>query len=342
VHKAREVLEAAQVKVSLFSVSEEPTLDLVREGARLAKEMKASLIVGVGGGSVLDAAKAVAALATNSGDPLDYVEVIGAGKVLAQAPLPVIAVPTTAGTGAEVTRNAVLTSKEQKVKVSLRHPSMVPRVVILDPQLTLTVPPDVTASTGMDALCQLIEPFTCRTPNPFVDALCREGMKRAARSLGKAFRDGADLAAREDMMLAAHFSGLALANAKLGAVHGFAAPLGGMSGVAHGVLCAALLPSVIRVNLEALREREPAHLSVLRYQETARILTGNPAAKIEDAALFAENLAREMAIPRLKDLGVKKDDFDGICAKAAKASSTKGNPIDLTLVELRKILELAF
>ncbi len=343
--RAREALDSLRssgVETVSMSVRSEPTVDCVREGAKLARINNCLGVVAVGGGSVLDAGKAIAAMAANQGDLLDYLEVIGKGHALSNSPLFFAAVPTTAGTGTEATRNAVLTSPEHKVKVSLRHPSMVPRVVVLDPRLTLTVPPEVTATTGMDALCQLLESYTCRTPNPFTDVLCKEGMARAVRSLSKAFLDGSDLQAREDMVLASHFSGIALANAKLGAVHGFAAPLGGMYGAAHGGICAALLPAVTDMNLKALAQRQPSHPALKRYQEAAVILTGKSQARAEDGVELCEKLRKELKIPRLSELGVKRGDFGLIRDKASKASSMKGNPVELSLEELGEILEKAF
>jgi alcohol dehydrogenase class IV len=218
----------------------------------------------------------------------------------------------------------------------------VPKVVLLDPELTLSLPPDITAATGMDALCQLIEAYTCKSPNPFTDCLCREGLTRAARSLRKVFFEGTDLDAREDMVLASHFSGVALANAKLGAVHGFAAPLGGMVEATHGALCAALLPVVTAANLKALRERDPDSEALGRYDGVARILTGRSDAVGDDAALFCEALRRDMGIPRLREQGVKKEEFALACGKAAKASSMKGNPVELTMEELEQILITAY
>jgi alcohol dehydrogenase class IV len=342
IEKALASLKASGVAVAFYVVKGEPTLDAVRGGVRTAQKAGCTGVVAVGGGSVMDASKAVAAMSANSGDLMDYLEVIGAGKALVKPPLFLAAVPTTAGTGAEATRNAVLTSPEHRVKVSLRHPQMVPRLILLDPALTLSLPPDVTASTGMDALCQLLEAFTCRTPNPFTDGLCREGLALAARSLKWAFTDGSDVKTRSDMMLAAHFSGMALANAKLGAVHGFAAPLGGMYPAAHGEICAALLPAVTRANLKALAARATGHAALARYAEAAKIRTGRADARAEDAADACEELRNVLGIPRLGPMGVKRDDFETLAAKAAKASSMKGNPVELTEVELIGILDAAF
>ena len=209
-------------------------------------------------GSALDLAKAVAALLANPGDPLDYAEVIGGGKALSEPSYPCIAIPTTAGTGSEATRNAVLASPENGVKASLRSPTMLPRLAIVDPELSYGLPPRITAETGMDALAQLLEPLVCSGPNPLVDAICREALPRAIESLPRAYRDGSDEDARESMAYASLCGGMALANARLGAVHGFASPLGGAFPIPHGAACAVLLAPVAAANVAALRAREPA------------------------------------------------------------------------------------
>ncbi|NQU43994.1 iron-containing alcohol dehydrogenase, partial [bacterium] len=226
-------LSEAGLQPVVFQVPGEPTTDLALEGAELARRQGCDVVIGFGGGSVIDAGKAIAALATNPGDILDYLEVIGCGQPLLMIPAPYIAVPTTAGTGAEVTRNAVLGSPVHRVKVSMRSPHMLPKIAVVDPALTASMSAELTASTGLDALTQLLEVFVCNQPNPLTDAVCREGLGRAARSLRRACERG-DAAAREDMALASLFGGLALANAKLGAVHGFAGPVGGMFPAPHG------------------------------------------------------------------------------------------------------------
>jgi alcohol dehydrogenase class IV len=334
-------LEARGLHTALFQVAVEPTLDLARAGAKLARAAGAELVIGLGGGSALDAGKAIAALATNPGDPLDYVEVIGRGQALTEAPLPYLAIPTTAGTGAEVTRNAVLASPEHQVKVSLRSPRMLARLAIVDPELTYDLPPDTTASTGMDALTQLLEAFTCNRPNPLTDALCREGMQRAARALRPAFAQGHDPAAREDMAVASLFGGLALANARLGAVHGFAAPIGGLFAAPHGAVCARLLPMVVSVNLRALRARAPESPALPRYAEAARLLTGDGWATAEDGVAWLQALAADLQIKPLSAYGLTPPDYATLVEKAAVASSMQGNPIKLTGGELREILEQA-
>ena len=242
-------LQEVGVEATPFPITAEPTTAVASDGTARAREAGCTVVVGVGGGSVLDGAKAIAALLANGGEPLDYLEVIGAGRKVEKPSVPFLAVPTTSGTGSEVTRNAVLASPEHRVKVSLRSVLMLPRLALLDPELTVTVPPDVTASTGLDALTQVLEPFVSSRANPLTDAVCRDGLTRAARSLRRVYDDGADIDAREDMALVSLYGGMALANAGLGAVHGFAGPLGGMLGAPHGALCARLLPGVITANI---------------------------------------------------------------------------------------------
>jgi alcohol dehydrogenase class IV len=297
------------------------------------------VVVGVGGGSVLDGAKAIAALLTNGGEPLDYLEVIGAGRRIERPSAPFVAVPTTSGTGSEVTRNAVLASPEHRVKVSLRSVLMLPRLALLDPKLTASAPPDVTASTGLDALTQVLEPFVSSRANALTDALCRDGLTRAARSLRRAYEDGSDLDAREDMALVSLYGGMALANAGLGAVHGFAGPLGGMLGAPHGALCARLLPGVIEANVEALRRRAPEGGVLARYGEVARILTGRAEATPEEGAWWVRDLGEALSIPRLSAHGLTSADLETAVTKARRASSMRGNPIELTDDELHHILE---
>ena len=321
-----------------FSVSGEPTTTMVLEGARRGRETSRDLVIAIGGGSALDAGKAISALLTNEGDLTDYLEVIGRGAALTRPSAPCIAIPTTAGTGAEVTRNAVLQSPEHRVKVSLRSPLMLPRLAVVDPLLTHTMPPAVTAATGLDALTQLMEAFVCNAANPLTDGLCREGLTRATRSLQRAFDNASDAGAREDMSVASLFGGLALANAKLGAVHGFAAPLGGMFRAPHGAVCARLLPHVMAANVQALVSRAPKSPSLGRYGEVAQILTGNPQASARDGVRWIERLCAILRVPPLAAYGMKAEDVPALAAQSRAASSMKGNPIALTDDELERIL----
>ncbi len=336
-----EMLRAEGLEVYAQPIRGEPSFGAVRAALGAARDFGVELVVGFGGGSALDGAKALAALLANPGEILDYAEVIGAGRPLSAPSLPCIAIPTTAGTGAEVTRNAVLLSEEQGVKVSLRSPTMLPRLAIVDPELCLGLPPEVTASTGMDALTQLIEPFVSNRANPLTDALCRDGMARAARALPEAFADGGDLGSREDLSLASLFGGLALANARLGAVHGFAAPIGGAFRAPHGAVCAALLPAVAAVNVAALRSREPSSPAIARYAEVAALLLGDEAASPEAGAEALALLVRRLGIRGLAAYGLGTADFPGLIERAKAASSMQGNPIALRDEELAEILRRA-
>ncbi len=324
-----------------FSVAGEPEVATVQQGLALARRADCQWVAAFGGGSAIDAGKAIAALLANPGELLDYLEVVGRGKALARPSFPLLAIPTTSGTGSEVTRNAVLGCPEHRVKVSLRGLGMLPRIALVDPELTWTLPPAVTASTGLDALTQLIEPFICSRANPVTDALCVEGLQRAARSLRAAFQDGRNAAAREDMSLAALFGGLALANAGLGAVHGLAGPIGGMFPAPHGAVCAALLPHVIEANLRALRQRQPASPALARYDHLARLLTGSPAATAGQAVGWVRRLVAELRIPGLAAHGLAAQHLPDLADKALKASSMKANPIQLAPDELAAILQAA-
>jgi alcohol dehydrogenase class IV len=324
-------LQSAGVSTVPFSVPGEPTLDLIRSAPR-----DYDFVIGFGGGSALDAAKALAALLTNPGDPLDYLEVIGLGHPLAAPSAPCIAIPTTAGTGSEVTRNAVLASPERRVKASLRSPSMLPRLAVVDPELTYHLPRTVTAHTGLDAFTQLIEPYVSLRANPMTDQFCVEGIRRTANALPLAWADGGDRAARRDMAWASLLGGMALANAALGAVHGFAAPIGGMFPAPHGAVCAALLPHAMYVNIRALRARDPEKLT--RYGEIARLISGRPHASATDGVAWIADLCRKLEIPPLRTYGVTGNDLALLAEKAAQSSSMKGNPIVLTREELHEIL----
>jgi alcohol dehydrogenase class IV len=324
-----------------FPTNGEPDIETVQQGRGLARQEGCDLVIGFGGGSAIDSGKAIAAMLTNAGELLDYLEVIGRGQALAQPSAPFIAIPTTAGTGSEVTRNAVLGSPEHKVKVSLRSAGMLPRIALVDPELTYDLPPAVTASTGLDALTQLIEPYVSARANPMTDALCVEGIRRVARSLPVAYADGHNAAAREDMSVASLFGGLALANAGLGAVHGFAGPIGGMFPAPHGAVCAALLPHAIAVNLRALRQRQPHSPSLGRYRELAGLLTGDPGCTVDAGVAWISGLTAELGIPTLRSYGITAAHTAELVEKAAKASSMKANPVVLTPDELTEILQRA-
>lgn len=332
-------LNAHQIEYVTFNVPSEPTTTILTEAVEQVRLSKSDLVIGIGGGSILDTGKAIAAMLTNSGRLLDYLEVVGAGLPLTKNPAPYIAIPTTAGTGAEVTRNAVIAVPEKQVKVSMRSPLMLPHLAVVDPELTYSMSPAITASTGLDALTQLIEAYVSNKANPLTDGICREGLKRAARSLRKAYENGSNPEAREDMALTSLLSGLALANAKLGAVHGFAGPLGGMIFAPHGVICARLLPFVCEANVKALQSREPDSPELARFDEIAQFLTGKNTARAAAGVEWIQNLCKALTVPPLDQFGLKEQDFPTVVAKAKKSSSMKGNPITLTDDELIQILK---
>jgi alcohol dehydrogenase class IV len=342
--RARSLLEqlrANGIESITSHVDGEPTTESVKETVETARQTKCDFVISMGGGSVIDTGKAVAAMLTNNGKLEDYLEIVGAGKTITRAAAPHIAIPTTAGTGAEVTRNAVLGVPEHQVKVSMRSPLMLPCLAVVDPNLTHTMSPSVTASTGLDALTQLIEVYVSNKANPLTDGICREGMKRAGRSLRRAYEDGDDPIAREDMAIASLFGGLGLANAKLGAVHGFAGPLGGMLSAPHGAVCARLLPFVMEANVQALQNRGSASKILSRYDEVAQLLTGRTTAKANDGVQWVQDLCTVLNVPPLTEYGLDEPDFPAVVAKAKKSSSMKGNPIELTDSELVGILKKA-
>lgn len=337
-----ETLRGKKLIISDYPLSGEPTTESVIGAAQAAKDFNAEVVISIGGGSVVDTGKAVSALLTNRGELTRYLEVIGEGRSIENPPVAHIAVPTTSGTGAEVTKNSVIKSEQHHVKVSMRSPMMLPKIAVVDPMLTLTVPPDVTAATGLDALTQLIESFVSHKANPLTDGLCKEGISRAARALSKAYRNGSDIGAREDMSIASLFGGLALANAKLGAVHGFAGPLGGMIPAPHGVICARILPHAMKENIKALKSREPESPSLARFDQVGKMLTDDPSADASDSVQWLSNLCKSLHMPHLADFGFTQQQIPELVEKAQNTSSMKGNPILLTEDELSAIVESTF
>lgn len=342
-HRHAEVLRDIS-DVGSFALKGEPSFDDARAAVAAARHAKADHIIGLGGGAVLDLAKAVAALAAGDTDPMDHAEVIGGGQPLPHRSLPCIALPTTSGTGSEVTANAVLTSVDHRVKVSLRGPSMLATVAIVDPALTLTCPPLVTAQSGMDALTQCLEPLTSRFANPMVDALATAGLRAAARGLARAVAEGEDLEARTAMAFCSLMGGLSLANAKLGAVHGLAGALGGTTGAPHGAICAALLRPTTRSNIQAMAQREPHNQALAKYAIAAEAITGEQfdgasAASVGDRLdAWLGSLVEQLHLPGLAKLGLAEEDHAAVVEAGMKGSSMRGNPITLTRDELAQIL----
>jgi alcohol dehydrogenase class IV len=345
------MLASLGMPAAVFPVPAEPTVELARAGVAAGREHGADVVAAIGGGSVIDAGKAVAMLLANGGDPLDYLEVVGAGRPVTRAAVPCVAVPTTAGTGAEVTANAVLAVPAHGLKASLRSPLMIPQVALIDPRLTVSCPPPVTAASGLDALTQCLEPFVSVRATPLTDALAREGLLRGAAGLRAAYADGGDLAAREDMAVCALLGGMALANAKLGAVHGLAGVIGGTADVPHGIACAALLAPVIEANVRALRSRPPGSTpgdrpavdrpALDRYAEIARLLTGRPGASIDDGLAWIRETLGLLGVPGLAAFGLGPGQAGDIAAKAAASSSMQGNPVPLSHDELAAVVRRA-
>jgi alcohol dehydrogenase class IV len=332
------LLAGLRLPAAVFAVAGEPTADVARTAAAAAREHGADVIAAIGGGSVIDLGKAVAMLLANDGDPLDYLEVVGSGQKITQLAAPCVAVPTTAGTGAEVTANAVLAVPGHRLKASLRSPLMIPRVALVDPELTVSCPPPVTAASGLDALTQCLEPFVSVRATPLTDGLAREGLRRAATGLRAAHADGGDLAARTDMAMCALLGGMALANAKLGAVHGLAGVIGGTADVPHGMACAVLLAPVIEANVRTLRSAAPGSPVLDRYAEAAQLLTGKPGASVEDGLAWIGETVSLLSVPGLGAFGLGPGQADDIAAKAATSSSMQGNPVPLSHDELKAIV----
>jgi alcohol dehydrogenase class IV len=304
----------------------EPTIADVDRALAAAREARCDFVVGQGGGSAIDAAKAVAGLLTNGGNAIDYMEVIGAGKKIEKPAVPWIAIPTTAGTGAEVTRNAVIGAPQKKFKASIRSEFLMARVAIVDPELGVDVPPDITARSGMDALCQCIEAYLSLGANFMTDSIASDGVHLAGSHLRRAFQRGADLEAREAMAYAALCGGIALTNAGLGAVHGFAAPLGANFPIPHGTICGLLLPHVIREN----RKRGGANITE-RFKRIDSYLGG-------DAERVCAELVRDLKLPTLRQFGFTDRDVDPMVQLAKRASSMRYNPIVLDDATLAGIL----
>lgn len=326
---------------STFHISREPDVQMVAAGAQLARDERCDMVIGFGGGSVMDSAKAIAALITNQRPILDYLEVIGNAVPLENAPTPCIVIPTTAGTGSEVTRNAVIRSPQHRIKVSMRSQGMLPDLAVIDPELMLTLPPDISAATGFDALTQLLEAFVSAKANPLTDGLCREGLTRCARSLQTVYHQGDNLDARTDMAVASLFSGLALANGGLGAVHGIAGPLGGMIDAPHGAVCARLLPVVTHANITALHQKSSKSPTMGRFREIARVLTGRPEADTRDGIRWLKAAARELDIPPLARWGLKEEDVTELVGHAQRASSMRSNPVKLDRPTLETVVRQA-
>ena len=317
-------LEESGKRITPFGgVTDEPTPQIVDEAAQAGRKAGVDAVIGIGGGSVMDTAKAAAGLITNGGSVIDYLEGVGKGAKVAKDPLPFIAVPTTSGTGTEVTKNAVIMSKEEGFKKSMRDEKLIANIALVDPELTVSVPKDVTAASGLDALCQLIESYTAKGANEMCDAMSIYQIPKAFKALKAAYDDGSDIEARTAMSMASMVSGICLANAGLGAAHGIGAALGALLGVKHGVACGMLLPHVMRYNI--------SH-GVYRYADIARAI-GCSDEDDKTASVYATyeiaELCEHLKMPKkLHELGVTKDMIPQL-AKASMGSSMSKNPVEM-------------
>lgn len=316
----------------------EPDLAQLEAALAAGRAHRADVVVAVGGGSVIDLGKAAAALIPGPHPPMRHLEVVGEGRPLEAAPLPFLALPTTAGTGAEVTKNAVIGVPAQGRKVSLRNDRMLADLAIVDPGLTDCCPRGVTLASGLDAVTQVIEPFLSARANPMTDALCREAIPRGLRALARLMERGEDAGARDDMALCSLFGGMALANAGLGAVHGLAGVIGGRTGAAHGAVCGRLLPPVLRANLEAMRE---AGADTGRFDTVGAwigaALGGGEGGPEEAFDLLARRIDG-WGLARLSALGVAPGARAALAAEAGSSSSMKGNCLPLSQDRLERVM----
>ncbi len=345
----KKLKEEANVESVVFHCPKgEPTVQSAIDCTKLASENMCELVVAVGGGTAVDTGKCVAAMLTNGGaerDIYDFLEVVGKAMPIEKRPRPFVAIPTTAGPGAELTKNSVLEAGDRKV--SMRHPLMLPDLVIVDPKLTVQMPGDVTAHTGLDALTQCIEPYVCNSPNPVTDSLSMSGIKLGAKSLRRCLEQPEDINARTDMALCAMYGGMALANAKLGAVHGFSGTLGGLLHAPHGAICAALLPHCVKMNVKLLETRvmddnpQSAKECLRRYEEVANACLGKDDATVAELVKWIEDLVSFCGVPKLGTFGMKDEDVSESVSKSMQSSSMKGNPVALTVEELEEMLRNA-
>ena len=317
----------------------EPTIDELIKLTKFTRKKGCKSVIAMGGGSVIDMGKAISALLVNTQHPNNYLEIIGKSLPLDYPAVPMIAIPTTAGTGAEATRNSVISIPNKKVKVSLRHSSMIPETVIIDPILTLSTPRNITTASGLDALTQLIEAFCSNRAHPLTDALCRSGLNNFSLALENTLDDGNNLKARSHLAHAALMSGIALTHVGLGSVHGFAGPLGGRLKKSHGEICATLLPIAIETNIRALQKRDTSQNIINKYNEAASLVLNNPKAKSDDLCIWIRNILSQMCVPKLHDLGFRESDMITTIKQAQKSSSMKSNPVELTETELKNLLE---
>lgn len=329
-------LRAAGCACEVHAVPGEPDCAMIEAGIATGRDAAVAAIVAIGGGAAIDAGKAIAALIPARRPMMDHLEVVGRGLPLDRAPLPFIALPTTAGTGAEVTRNAVISVPEHRRKVSLRDKAMLPRLAVIDPALTDGCPRPVTLASGLDAVTQVIEPYLCTRATPLTDALCRDAIPRGLAAL-RTVMVAEDPEARDTLAWVSLCGGLALANAGLGVVHGLAGPLGGLSGAAHGAICGALLPHGLATN--ARHCKDPVVLGrIAEIRGWIAAALGGPEVAAFDTL---DRWSREMGLPGLDAQGVTAGDRSAAAEAAATSSSMKANPVPLPVAALEEMMQAA-
>jgi alcohol dehydrogenase class IV len=340
--RLQDELKSMKVSFDVCRIGKEPTPAIIDDAVKTFSSFGPHSVIAIGGGSALDAGKAISAMLPLKAAVKDYLEGVGT-KVHPGMKVPFIAVPTTAGTGSESTKNAVISETgEHGFKRSLRHDNFVPNYAIVDPSLALTCPQVTTAASGMDAFTQLLESYLSTAANPLTDVLALKGLHCVSRSLKNAYDDGADLEARADMALAAYLSGLTLANAGLGVVHGLASPIGGFFDIPHGVICSALMAPANKVTVRKMRQGKHQHPALKKYAEVGKLFAG-PHQKSDDAYVdhllsVLESLTTQFRIPRLSACGIAKSHLPGISSRA----DNKNHPVNLDGDEVDEVLQLAW
>ncbi len=334
-------LQSTGYTINHYAIDREPTPAMIDRAVNLFAASIPEVVVAIGGGSVLDAGKAIAAMLPLQEPVKDYLEGVGT-KNHPGVKIPFIAIPTTAGTGSEATKNAVISETgESGYKKSLRHNNFVPDATIIDPQLTLSCSPAITAASGMDAFTQLLESYLSTAANPIADALAYEGLKQIAAFLPKAYHNGSNLEARTAMALAAYLSGITLANAGLGLVHGFASAVGGYFDISHGVICSALMAPANKLTVQKLRQTSGNPEALTKYTLAGKLFSQNNGKSgeyyIDSLLSLIESWTSEFNIPRLSQGGVTSTDLD----KIVRASDNKNNPVKLDAEEMAEVLTLA-
>jgi alcohol dehydrogenase class IV len=322
----------------ILSIPVEPSPAIIDDAVKNLRNEKIDVVVGIGGGSVLDAGKAISAMMFRSESVVDFLEGVGT-REHPGTKLPFIAVPTTSGTGSEATKNAVISEVgSEGFKKSLRHDNFVPDLALVDPRLTLSCPPDITAASGMDCFTQLTEAFLSNKSNEYTDALAIEGLKSIKVSLIRSYEEGEDIEARTGMSFAAMTSGICLANAGLGVVHGFASSIGGIYNIPHGLICGTLMASANEVNVRALRENSPDHSALKKYSILGELFIDEKGKTesyyIDRFIQFLHELTDSLHLARLKKYGLEEKNLELIC----RNTEIKNNPVKLAVEDLEEIL----